>query len=78
VLGSKDRLLIHEIPNSHFFKDTETYSSFIRLRREHLERLGVQENIEIGLQDYLKWQKQISIQSPNEEVLFQMGTPSKD
>ena len=68
VLGSKDRLLIH--PLSSYFRDTQSYTSFIRLRRDHLTKLGAENSIEIGETDYLQWQKSHKPQKGAEDVLF--------
>jgi len=68
VLGAKDRLLIH--PLSSYFQDTQSYTSFIRLRRDHLAKLGVQSSIEIGDTDYLHWQKTHKPQQTSDDVLF--------
>ena len=35
------RKLIYLIEKRDFFKDTRTFSSFVRLRQDHLQKLGV-------------------------------------
>jgi hypothetical protein len=55
VLGRRDRQLIHSLPDA--FKDTRTYPAFVRLRREHLNKLGADTCVEIGEHDYEGWKK---------------------
>jgi hypothetical protein len=35
----------------HFFEDTKTHSSFIRIRRDHLKRMGITRMIELDFYD---------------------------
>ena len=37
----KARKLIYLNPLSHYFEDVQSHSSFVRLRRDHLDVLGV-------------------------------------
>jgi len=48
------RRMVYLNPLSHYFEDVNSHSSFIRLRRDHLEALGVQEEqaIEIDFYEY--------------------------
>jgi len=57
VLGRRERVLIHAIEPHQYFKDIDQFDSFIRLRRDHLTKLGVSTSIEVSEPDYLAWAK---------------------
>lgn len=73
VLGRKDRVLIHAVEANQYFKDSGRFNSFIRLRRDHLTKLGATSSKEISEPDYLEWVKTPKPQKTDKDTLFQFG-----
>jgi hypothetical protein len=49
------RKMIYFSEKRDFFRDTKTYNSFVRVRRDHLKKLGVSSYIEVSYEEFAQW-----------------------
>lgn len=43
----------------HFFEDTKTYNSFVKIRKEHLNRVQAKQIIELDFYEFLEYKKRL-------------------
>lgn len=60
VIAKKDRFMVYLNQPSEYFEDSKTYNSFVRLRRDHLDKLGANDRVELCFDEYKKWSKMLN------------------